>query len=256
MSHRITHTSHITRLAYATAIVMALAFTACQDDADNEPALDGMGTIRLSLADAQDYTLLTRTEQAVADLTTYTFTLNGTTIGGVPVTDLVLDVSDQGTAQVSAGTYTLSAHNQAKANTDNGHPYYSGTSASFTVDAGQTQAVSIALGKPKNARITYTIDDTFAALYDAPTVSLSDGVRTITLTQPADYCYFIIPADGALAYTITATAKAGSHVTDMTQSTGYVELQAGYATTIRLKANPATGIIIPVAEGQYSGTFD
>ena len=236
-------------------LTLLVSLTACQQEADTRPA-DGKATIRLSLNDMQLYSELTRAEQSISDLTNYSFTLNGTTIGGVNVTDLVLDVDAYGVAEVNAGTYTLSANNQREANTDNGHPYYSSTSEPFTVDAGDYKPVSIALGKPKNARISYVIDDTFSALYESPNVTLFDGKRSVSLISTEDECYFIIPASGALAYTITAEAKAGSHATDMPLATGYVEIQAGYSTTITLKANPTTGIIIPVVNDEYSGTFD
>ena len=130
------------------------------------------------------------------------------------------------------------------------------TSEAFSIDVNETQSVAITLGKPKNARLTMAVDESFSSLYESPVLTLSDGERSITLHSTEEDCYFVIPASGALAYTITASALAGSHATDMPQSTGYVDVQAGYNTTITLKANPATGVIIPVADGNYSGTFD
>lgn len=229
----------------------------CRHDHDDQPVTDGAATIVLSLADAQFFTELhTRAEVPVADLSKYTFILSGTTISGAAVANLVLDVADDGTAQVNAGTYTLTADNREEANHGNGRPWYYGTSEAFTVNVNETQSVGIALGKPKNARLTMAVDESFSSLYENPVLTLSDGERSITLHSTEEDCYFIIPADGALAYTITASALAGSHATDMPQSTGYVDVQAGYNTTITLKANPATGVIIPVADGNYSGTFD
>ena len=211
----------------------------------------------LTLGQTQLFTeLTTRAEHVVTDYSRYTFTLNGTTISGAPITDLVLPVGDDGIVKVAAGSYTLSADNREYANADNGHPWYCGTSESFSIDVNQTLTVAIALGKPKNARITVTVDDSFTSLYENPVVTLSDGERSVTMTSSEDVCHFIIPASGALAYTITAAAKAGSHATDMASSTGFVEIQAGYNTTVRLKANPASGIIIPVLEGGHSGSFD
>lgn len=211
----------------------------------------------LSLGGAELYTELeTRAETTVADLSKYVFTISGTTISGASVTDLALTVAEDGTAQVNAGTYTLTANNRDYANSGNGNPWYNGTSAAFTINVNETKPVSIALGKPKNARLMMAIDPSFSNLYENPVLTLSDGTRSITLNSTDVECYFIIPADGALAYTITADAKAGSHATDMPQTQGYVDIQAGYNTTITLKANPATGVIIPVTEGEYSGTFD
>ena len=236
--------------------VVAFAFTSCQGDEEPQRA-DAMGTILLSLGDAQLYTeLKTRVEVPVADLSKYVFTLNGTTISGAIVSDVELDVNYDGTAEVNAGTYTITADNKVEANRDNGRPWYSGTSEPFSISVNEMTPVTIALGKPKNARITMAIDDSFTALYEAPELILSDGERSQTMTSLEDVCYFIIPASGALAYTITAAAKVGSHATDMPQTTGYVEIQAGYNTTIILKANPATGVIIPITSGEREGTFD
>lgn len=245
------------RLTTIILSLAALSLCACQHDRDELPVDDGPATIVLSLADAQVFTELhTRAEMPVADLSKYSFTLSGTTISGAVVTDLVLDVAADGTAQVNAGTYTLTADNLGEANRGNGRPWYRGTSEAFSIDVNETQSVAITLGKPKNARLTMAVDESFSSLYESPVLTLSDGERSITLHSTEEDCYFVIPASGALAYTITASALAGSHATDMPQSTGYVDVQAGYNTTITLKANPATGVIIPVADGNYSGTFD
>lgn len=236
----------------------ALLLSACQQDNDNQPA-DSQATIVLSLGDAQLFTELeTRADVTVTDLSKYVFTLNGTTKSGAEVTDLPLDVNYDGTAEVNAGTYTITADNMDEANKDYGRPWYNGTSKSFTIDVNETETktVPIALGKPKNARLMMAIDESFSNLYENPVLTLSDGTRSIILNSTDVECYFIIPADGALAYTITADAKPGSHATDMPQSQGYVDIQAGYNTTITLKASGPEGIIIPVISGEHTETFD
>ena len=239
-------------LAIATLASMNMA---CRQDDENLPG-EGKGTIVLSLGDAQLFSELeTRAEVAVNDISHYTFTLSGTTLSGAVVTDQPLVLDDEGKAEVNAGTYILSANNADYANTDYGHPLYNGTSAAFTINVNESKTVAIALGKPKNARITLAIDDSFTALYGTPSLTISDGERSLTLTTDIE-CYFNIPASGALAYTVSAPALAGSHATDIASATGYVDILSGYNTTIRLKANPVSGIIIPVVEGEYAGTFD
>ena len=168
----------------------------------------------------------------------------------------MLDVEYDGTAKVNAGTYTITADNKIEANRFSGSPWYQGTSESFSITINETTPVSISLGKPKNARITMAIDESFAALYEDPVLTLSDGDRSQILASLEDACYFIIPASGALSYTVTANAKSGSHATDMPQATGFVEIQAGYNTIITLKATGPEGIIIPVVEDEHNGTFD
>lgn len=234
----------------------ALLLSACQQDSDDQLKSDGQATIALSLGNAQLFTeLQTRAEGPVADLSKYVFTISGTTISGATVTNQPLEVND-GTAQVNAGTYTITADNREEANKDYGTPWYYGTSASFTINVNETKEVGIALGKPKNARLMMAIDESFSNLYENPVLTLSDGTRSITLNSTDVECYFIIPADGALAYTITAEAKAGSHATNMPQTEGYVEIQAGYNTTITLKASGPEGIIIPVVSGTHNGEFN
>ena len=234
----------------------ALLLSACQQDSDNQPA-DSQATIVLSLGDAQLFTeLQTRAEVPVADLSNYVFTISGTTISGASVTNQPLNVNYDGTAQVNAGTYTVTADNRDEANKDYGRPWYNGVSESFTINVNETKPVSIALGKPKNARLMMAIAPSFSNLYENPVLTLSDGTRSIILNSTDVECYFIIPADGALAYTIKADAKPGSHATDMPQSQGYVDIQAGYNTTITLKASGPEGIIIPVINGEHTETFD
>lgn len=233
-----------------------LTLVSCQSE-EQQPIAATTGTIMLYLGGTELYTeLQTRAEVPVADLSKYVFTLNGTTISGATVTDHVLDVDYDGTAKVNAGTYTITADNKVEANRFSGSPWYSGTSEPFSVSVNATTPVSIALGKPKNARIAMSIDASFSALYEDPVLTLSDGDRTQTLASLEDACYFIVPASGALAYTLTANAKEHSHASDMPQATGYVDIQAGYNTTIILKANPASGVIIPVTGNDYNGTFD
>lgn len=235
----------------------ALLLSACQQDTDDQPNADGQATIVLSLGDAQFFTeLQTRVEETVADLSKYVFTINGTTISGATVTNQLLNVNYDGTAQVNAGTYTITADNREEANKDYGRPWYNGTSESFTIDVNESKDVVLALGKPKNARLMMAVDDSFSALYENPILTLSDGTRSITLNSTDVECYFIIPASGALAYTITAEAKAGSNATDMPSSTGYVDIQAGYNTTIKLKASGPEGIIIPVVNGEHNSEFN
>ncbi len=232
--------------------------TACQQEAELPVApQEGEGTIVLSLGGAGLYTeLQTRAEQPVADLRKYDFTISGTTISGATVTNLPVTVDDQGEAKIAAGTYTLSANNREYANLGSGHPYYSGTSEAFTIAINETLPVSIALGKPRNACIRVAYDASFTALYENPVVTLSDSERSVTLWTEEDACYFVVPASGALAYTITANALANTHVSDMTAATGYVEIREGCNTTITLKVQPTTGIIIPFVSGDYNQTFD
>ncbi len=255
LKHRTTETLKkiLTILLCSTAFLQS----ACQQDSDDQPKADGQATIVLSLGDAQLFTELeTRADVTVTDLSKYVFTLNGTTKSGAEVTDLPLDVNYDGTAEVNAGTYTITADNMDEANKDYGRPWYNGVSESFIINVNETKPVSIALGKPKNARIMMAIDPSFSNLYENPVLTLSDGTRSIILNSTDVECYFIIPASGALAYTITANALAGSHATDMPQTKGYVDILAGYNTTITLKASGPEGIIIPVVNGEHTGTFD
>ncbi len=268
--------------------LLLLLLASCSSDL---PESGGMGRIVLSLDGNGLYTELeTRATQPLTDLTGYVFTLSGTTAGGEAVAAQQVTLTRVGetntfAAVVEAGTYHLTADNYAAAaSTAQGSPYYSGSSDDFTVAPATTVPVSIALGTPKNACVTYLLDDSFTALYNNPTIDIKDGNNTLaTLTAPAPnatsltnavYCHVAstpatqtlyapsgTPISRSLTYSVTARAisgaTSGTYVTDVVGATGTITIASGRHTVITLTANSVTGEVIPIIGGEdYEGTFD
>ena len=153
-----------------------------------------------------------------------------------------------------------------------GAPAYSGTSEQFTIVQSGIATTSIDLGTPTNAKVTVALDNTFSAKYEQPRITITDGTRSVTITDTATAAaatsgqsayglptvtYFDVPANGTLSYSITADAKSGSQVTDIRGATGTITVAAGRHSVITLTASSVTGEVIPIVGGEdYEGTFD
>ena len=282
-------------LSKVQVLLFFLLIVSCTNDTDLRPSsteaeAETMGRIVLTLGgDDLFLELETRATATLTDITGYVFTLNGTTAEGEAVTNREVTLTRIGATNtfmgvVEAGTYCLTADNYSYAATENGKPYYSGTSDDFTIAAATTVPVSIALGTPKNAAVTYLLDDSFTTLYNNPTIDIKDGNNTLaTLTAPAPnatsltnavYCHVAstpatqtvytpsgTPISRSLTYSITARAisgaTSGTYVTDVVGTTGTITVASGRHTVITLTANSVTGEVIPIIGGEdYEGTFD
>ena len=227
------------------------------DDVRPQEGLDGKGRIVLSLSEIEGYTDagITRTVQTLSDYSGYTFTLEGTSgIDGHAVNQIV-DLTG-GPIEFEAGTYTLTVSNESATQTGKGFPTYRGTSAEFTLDVMETEEISLAMGKPTNSRVTMSQSSAFSAKYDNIRLTLTAGGRSVdigTATGCETEAFF--PA-GSVSYTLTAAARTGSHVTDITSASGSITLTAGKHHEISLTLNPATGEIVPIIEGTHTGSFD
>lgn len=239
---------------------LLLAVTGCQqEDIQLPEERNVMGRIVLNLSDIDVYvdaqTRATQTLNAV--FPNFVFTLNGTDVENVSVNKTIS--FENGVAIIKAGTYTLTASNLAASQTGNGCPHYEG-SASFTLEAGETQTVSIGSEEypltPQNAKVTLKQEGSFSTLYINVRVTLTAGGRSVDIgdaTGCETEAFF--PA-GTVSYSITAKAIKNTHVTDITGATGTITLQAGKAYTITLAASPVSGQIIPLIEGTHSDYFD
>lgn len=282
-------------LSKVQVLLFFLLIVSCTNDTDLRPSsteaeTETMGRIVLTLGgDDLFLDLETRAAATLTDITGYVFTLNGTTAEGEAVTNREVTLTRIGATNtfmgvVEAGTYCLTADNYSDAATENGKPYYSGTSDDFTIAAATTVQVSIALGTPKNAAVTYLLDDSFTTLYNNPTIDIKDGNTTLaTLTAPAAnatsltnavYCHVATtpatqtaytlsgtPISRSLTYSVTARAisgaTSGTYVTDVVGATGTITVASGRHTVITLTANSVTGEVIPIIGGEdYEGTFD
>ena len=214
------------------------------------------GRIVLSLSDIEVFTSDAETRAALDDYSGFVFSLNGTTVEGETVRDRVITFTDNA-AIIDAGTYSLSANNDAASVTGKGCANYSGTTTeNFTLTVGGSTTVSISMGAPKNARVTLEQAESFSKKYNNVRVTLTAGGRSVDLGNAAGCeAEAFFPA-GTIDYTITAEARSGSHVTDISSASGTVTLTAGKHHVISLTASPVTGEIIPLIEGTHTGEFD
>lgn len=239
-------------------LLVLLTVSSCRQD-DTLTQLEERnvkGRIVLSLSDIEVFTSEAGTRATLDDYSGYVFTLNGKTVEGETVSDRVITFTDNA-AIIDAGTYSLSANNDAASVTGNGCANYSGTTTeNFTLTVGGSTTVSISMGAPKNARVTLEQTESFSKKYNNVRVTLTAGGRSVNLGNAAGCeAEAFFPA-GTVSYSITASAIKDSHVTDINSEPGTVTLTAGKHHVISLTANPATGKIIPLIEGTHTGEFD
>ena len=117
---------------------------------------------------------------------------------------------------------------------------------------------TIEMGKPQNTRIDLTLEESFKKLYDLQSLTLSDGSRTISLDSINLKGFMMVPENNTLTYTIQATAKKGSHVTDLPAEglTKTLTVKAGYAYPIHLTAQAIKDMMIGIGNGSHNGAFD
>ena len=242
----------------STLIVTCLSwvFFSCQSEKLSPDTSYAKGRILFSMPTAEPF-IEDGTRATLTDLTGYTFTLSGKDTEGKTINE---DIKfKDNSCIIPAGTYTLTADNQEAAVSGLGAPYYRGRSASFTLEAGGTETVpTIEMGKPKNTRIDLTLDKSFTDLYDLQSLTLSDGSRTISLDATKTQGYMMVPKNNTLTYTIQATAKEGSHVTDLPAEglTKTLTVTAGYAYPIHLTAQAIKDMMIEIGNGSHGGEFD
>ena len=114
-----------------------------------------MGILCLNMSSDEVYVQAgTRAVQPLTDWSGFQFTLaNGTASTPLVFTD--------GKAVVEAGTYTLSATNSASVENGYAGALYSGTET-FSINPGEQKTITLALGKPKNSKVTVSPTSAFA----------------------------------------------------------------------------------------------
>ena len=223
------------------------------------PITDGVmpsqeGTLRL-LVQAEDSYLNIETREAQhierTSLTGYTLTLNGTTTEGETVTSQSITLDANNTAKLKAGTYTLTASNLTAATEGTGCPWHEGTSAQFTIAAGGNTAVTLDLGKPKNAELKIVLSKDFSANYGSLNLTFTDGKRVLSVTT--DSTLYLMP--GSIPYTLTADARKGTYIQDASLQ-GTLTLTAGTTQTLTLSIQPITGLIRIETGDTHDGEFE
>ena len=233
-------------------ILAVLAFgmlgTGCSNEDTQVEAPKLMGVLHLNMSSDEVYVHAgTRAVQTLTDWREYQFTLdNGTTSTPLVFTD--------GKAIIEAGRYTLSATNAASVDNGYASALYSGAET-FSINAGEQKTVILALGKPKNSKVTVSSSSAFAEKYELESLTLNDGTRNVSISSVGQETYF--PASvSQLTYTLVANAKAGSHVQDITSATGTIAISAGTHTPITLKINPIDPNLVIIGTGEnHNGEF-
>ena len=233
-------------------ILAVLAFgmlgTGCSNEDTQVEAPKLMGVLHLNMSSDEVYVHAgTRAVQTLTDWREYQFTLdNGTTSTPLVFTD--------GKAIIEAGTYTLSATNAASVDNGYASALYSGAET-FSINAGEQKTVILALGKPKNSKVTVSSSSAFAEKYELESLTLNDGTRNVSISSVGQETYF--PASvSQLTYTLVANAKAGSHVQDITSATGTIAISAGTHTPITLNLNPIDPNLVIIGTGEnHNGEF-
>ncbi len=245
----------------STLIVTCISwgFFSCQSEKLSPDTSYAKGRILFSMPTAEPF-IEDGTRATLTDLTGYTFTLSGTDTKGNTINEDITFM-DNNSCIIPAGTYTLTADNMAAAAPVSGlgAPYYRGTSAEFSLEAGGTLTVpTIEMGKPKNTRIDLTLDKSFTDLYVLQSLTLSDDSRTISLDSINLKGFMMVPENYTLTYTIKATAKSGSHVTDLPAEglTKTLTVTAGHAYPIHLTAQAIKDMMIGIGNGSHNGEFD
>lgn len=238
--------THISLLLLLSALV-ATSWIATSCQSEDSPYSQGgarTGRIVLSLHDVELFTEVITRAKATGDIADYSYTLNGTGVGGNAVSSLPVTFTD-GSAIVPAGTYTLTATSRSAKDEA---PWYEGTSGSFTIGVGGSAEVSIDLGAPKNAKIDVVFDDSFINLYE--NYSLTIGEKIVTSTA------YVAP--GEVTYTIKASAKADSHVSDLPAEgmTATLTVESGKSYPLTITANTISDLLMGFGEGIHSGAFD
>ena len=234
----------------AILLLIATTLVACQNE--NIPDIDDnatTGRIVLSLQDVEVFTEVTT--RATGNVANYTYTLSGTASDGTTVTNQAVTFTN-GSAIIPAGTYTLTA---TSITAQDAAPWYQGTSAPFELGIGDTQAITIDLGKPKNAAIAITFDDSFTTLYENYSVTIGEH-SVPNASAPGITTLYTIP--GEITYTITGSAIAGTHVSDIPKAgiTGTLTVAAGTSYPLHITAQSITDLMIGIDNGIHAGAFD
>lgn len=223
--------------------LLTLAVVACTSDCTVGEVPSAEGTLCLRLVADEEYVQVdTRSEKPLTDFFGFVFTLNGSES---------ITLNEDGTYILPAGTHTLAASNKAAATAGTGKPLYEG-STTFTLSAGERKEVSLSLGTPQNTELKIVLGTDFAASYENLSFSLTDSEgRTVTVAD--QQTIYLQP--GTASYTLTANARAGSHIQDASTS-GSLTLEAGTSQTVTLNVQPITGLILIETGDEYNGEFE
>ena len=212
----------------AVAALAAASFTSCSNEMDMfDPISSDKGYISLNV----DATAPVSVETRAGEDPDWKIKLNDT---GDEMTVSEL----KGKAFTASKGNTLTVYNYANmeaALSGRGDAYWTGTSASFDIKAGQTADVTVECGTAKNAAFSVVFDESFTNVATGYEVTATMSTRSIKFNASnATTAYY---EAGTLTYTLTATVN-GKPV----NVSKPVNLTAGTNTQLTVKAN-TTGTI-------------
>ena len=209
---------------YFVCALAALSFTACV----NEDGLlsETKGYINLNV-NAEENVSVTRAEVPITAEDWFV----------VVNSDAAITVKElAGKAYVAKEENTLTAYNYATmddaltANSGRGAAYWTGTSGTFAIRAGETADVIVECGKAQNAAFAAVFNETFTTVASGYKLTAKSGSRSLDFDATNTSDGYFVP--GTITYTIAATVngKSVNVSKDLT-------LTAGTKTTLTVKAN-------------------
>ena len=223
----------------AAALAAMFGTTSCVNEVDMFKTA-GTGTISLNVTNDDVFAVETRA--SVTSSTDWYVKVNS---------DEAITLSDlQGKAYSASQSNTLSVYYKnptleaaLSANNGWGEAYWSGTSASFAIEAGKTANVTVDCGEAQNAAFAVVFNETFTNV--AATgykVSASISSRTLDFTANDQEAYY---APGDLTYTVTANVN--SKPVSITKTLNLVKGKK-YVLNVKANTNGTIGLTINYTE--------
>lgn len=221
-------------ILFASAAIAALAFTSCSNEVDMFQSVQSeKGYIALNV-DATEPISVSATRGTVSASATdwYVKLNNGSQMTVASIAGKAFNASTNNTLTV----YNYTSMETALAtNSGRGAAYWTGTSASFDIEAGKTANVSVNCGTAKNAAFSVVFNSTFTAVAATGykvTASTGSGDAKRSLVFDASNSTTAYYESGTLTYTLEASVN-GKNV----EVSKDVTLTAGTNTQLTVKSN-------------------
>lgn len=244
-------------IAIAAYPILTVCMVACQQDVVEAPTT---GCLVLNVSEVSLYTDMDTRGALPNDHATFICTFEGTNGNVVSTTLGAIESGGTASTTLPADTYTITVQNisDEASQTGNGHPLIKGTTSGIVITPGDQTEATVNM-KPANAKVSVTFDATFTDNYENINLSMTTtgSDRTVTLTSASD-AYFLVPTDGKVSYTLTAKAKADTHISDIPEDviTGTLTVAAGNCYPLNITAKSISDIMIGFDSGTHNGTFD
>ena len=200
------------------------------------------GFISLGIS-TSDVMVETKGLTANADLAGYNITLINKTTSQTWTKEYKDAVADAVLWKVAPGTYTIKVENKSESevypnNTSAGEIRIAGQT-DVTVNTGQTSTCTVNC-QPVNAKVSFCASsDDFLNIFKSPTVSVTDGTRTVSLgtvtTELGSGAYF---EEGEITWNLSATVDGQSK-----SYSGTLDLVAKQWSKVTFSTSSTNGVI-------------